>query len=171
MRKVVLFIASSLDGFIAEKNGGIGWLFSDADYGYKKFFASVDALVMGRKTYELAASFGEWPYGSKKCFVFTRKTGKFHDKRVMFSDSLVELVGKLVKSRGKNIWLVGGGEIVSVLLNAGLVHEIIISIHPIILGSGIPLFSRLINRVKLKVKNQKSFKSGLVQIHYVVQKN
>ncbi len=107
----------------------------------------------------------------QKCFVFTRKKQKFHDKRAVFSGSPVGLVGKMVKSRGKNIWLVGGGEIVSVLLNVGLVHEIILSIHPIILGSGVPLFSRTITRVKLKVKSHKCFKSGLVQIHYAVQKN
>jgi dihydrofolate reductase len=74
MPKVVLFIATSLDGYIAGPDGEIDWLFHDADYGYTAFFDSVEVLVMGRKTYELSLSFGEWPYGDKPAYVFTRQT-------------------------------------------------------------------------------------------------
>ena len=92
MRKIVLFIASSLDNFIARKNGDVSWLFTDQDYGYKKFYYSVDVLLVGRKTYEQALSFGEWPYIGKKCYVFTRK--KNFDALLLETDLNVQELSK-----------------------------------------------------------------------------
>ncbi len=168
MRKIVLFIASSLDGFIARENGGTGWLFSDADYGYKKFFASVDTVLVGRKTYEQALGFGSWPFEGKKCVVLSRK--KLRDKRVEFSGDAVSVAKKLKRQKGKNIWLVGGSQIIFALMNAGLVDEIILSIHPIVLGKGIPLFASITRETKFALAGVKRFKSGLAQLHYLKNK-
>ena len=168
MRKIVLFIASSLDGFIAREDGGIDWLFSDGDYGYSKFFKSVDTVIMGRKTYEVSLTFGDYPYNGKKVYVFTRKKSIRPDGNAEFVSDPVSLCKKLKKLPGKNIWLVGGSEIVSVLINAGLVDEIILSTHPIILGSGIPLFNCIKKEIKMRLVKSVKFGSGLLQAHYVV---
>ena len=80
MRKVTLFIACSVDGYIAREKGGIDWLFTDNDYGYKKFYSSIDTILTGRKTYEQALGFGEWPYPGKKCYVLSRKPDNKADK-------------------------------------------------------------------------------------------
>ncbi|MBI2145334.1 dihydrofolate reductase family protein [Candidatus Woesearchaeota archaeon] len=97
MRKVNLFIACSLDGYIAGPKGEIDWLFSDGDYGYSKFYKSVDAIIMGRKTYELSLSFDSWPHTGKKTYVLSRKNNK-PDSRVEFAKDGVELTKKLLKT-------------------------------------------------------------------------
>jgi len=164
MRKVSLFIASSLDGFIARENGGIDWLFH-GNYGYKKFYSSIDTVVMGRKTYDLAKRLEKRPFKSKRIIVFTRRVVK----GVEFSRNPVTTMKSLVKEQGKTIWLIGGGEISKTLVNAGIVDEVILSIHPRILGAGIPLFEGM-RETGLKHVKTKSFKSGLVQITYSVKK-
>ncbi len=143
MRKVILFISSSLDGYIARTDGSVDWLFTDGDYGYKEFYDSIDNVLVGRKTYDQVPEFTKSPFKKKTCFVFTRQTNLENSQNLQFVNNVIETVGQLIRSPGKNIWLVGGSEIISVLLNAYLINEIILSIHPIhpiILGSGIPLF-------------------------------
>jgi dihydrofolate reductase len=166
MRKVVLFIASSLDMFIAREDGSVDWLFTDADYGYSEFYGSVDTVLMGRKTYELALRLGD-NFSGKRCVVFSRGAGKAEGNAEFISDP-VAFTKKLIAEPGKDVWLVGGGEIVSVLLNAGLVREIILSIHPIILGQGIPLFNNIRRTIPLKMIKSEKFESGLVQLRYLV---
>ena len=180
MRKVKLYIASSLDSYIASDNGSIEWLFSDADYGYTKFYDSIDTILVGRKTYDQSLTFEEYPYKGKKVYVFTRnaeiekkkKKKKIHDVEYI-DDDIPNFVRRLVQQPvGNNdIWLLGGGEIVSILLNAGLIDEIILSIHPIILGKGIPLFNNIKKQVKLQLQEFIAFESGLVQLCYCVLKN
>ena len=165
MRKVRLFIASSLDGYIAREDGSVDWLFSDADYGYSECYGSIDAVVMGRKTYEKSLEFEEYPFRGKKAYVFSRSAKK---KGVEFVSDVVGFMKKLVRSKGKDIWLVGGSEIVSTFLNEGLIDEIILSVHPVILGRGIPLFKNVWKEVWLKLQKSLSFDSGLVQIHYTL---
>ncbi|MBM3897097.1 MAG: dihydrofolate reductase [Thaumarchaeota archaeon] len=158
MRKVRLFIASSLDGYIAREDGAVDWLFSDADYGYSEFYDSVDTVIMGIRTYEKSLEFEKHPFKGKKVYVFSRKKGYVSD--------IVGFMKELVSSKGKGIWLVGGSEIVSIFLNKDLIDEIILSIHPVILGGGIPLFKNIEKEVWLKLENSVSFDGGLVQIHY-----
>lgn len=166
MRKLILFIASSLDGYIAREDGGIDWLFSDADYGYSEFYRSTDTVIMGRKTYDQLLGFDEYPYKGKKAHVFTREK-RSGDGRVDFvSSDVASFVRKLKRRKGRDIWLVGGADIVSILLNAGLVDRIILSIHPAVLGRGIPLFKELTREVKMKLTQTISYPSGLVQLHY-----
>jgi len=167
MPKVILFIATSLNGYIAGPVDEIDWLFHDADYGYTAFFDSVEILVMGRKTYELILSFGEWPYGDKPAYVFTHRPPP-DDPRVRFvSGDAAGLIAKLRARTIKNIWLVGGGALVSAFLKEDLIDEFIISIHPQLLGAGIPLFAPGIPRRRLKLLGVTPFVSGLVQLHYI----
>jgi dihydrofolate reductase len=173
MRKVKLFIASSLDCYIAREDGGIDWLYTDADYGYTKFYDSIDTIIVGRKSYDQSLTLDEYPYKGKKVYVFTRKKvrKKNNEQDVEYIDTNIQgFITSLTQSIGKDIWLLGGGEIASVLLNAGLVDEIILSIHPIILGRGIPLLRNIQKEVNLKLENSLSFESGLTQLCYKVLK-
>jgi len=174
MRQVKLFIASSLDCYIAREDGGIDWLYTDADYGYTRFYDSIDTLIVGRKSYDQSLTFDEYPYKGKKVYVFTRKNVRKNNnvQDVEYIDTNIQdFVTSLTQSMGKDIWLLGGGEIVSVLLNAGLVDEVILSIHPIILGAGIPLLRNIQKEVNLKLENSLSFNSGLTQLCYKVLKD
>jgi dihydrofolate reductase len=171
VRKVKLFIASSLDCYIAREDGGIDWLYTDADYGYEKFYDSVDTIIMGRKSYEQSLTFDVYPYKGKKVYVFTRKKVRRNNNEQdceYIDTNIQDFVTNLTQLIGKDIWLLGGGEIVSVLLNAGLVDEIILSIHPIILGTGIPLLKNIQKEVNLKLENSMSFERGLTQLCYKV---
>lgn len=166
MRKVILFIASSLDGFIARTDGSIDWLFTGSDYGYNQFYDSIDTVLVGRKTFDQVLEFSKSPFEKKKCFVFTRRTNLENTQDMQFVNNVIEIVTQLIRSPGKDIWLVGGSEIISVLLNSDMINEIILSIHPIILGSGIPLFRDTRKLSCLRFMNSKTFDSGLVQLHY-----
>ncbi|MDP4173519.1 MAG: dihydrofolate reductase family protein [Bacteroidota bacterium] len=171
MRKVVLFIADSLDGFIARKNDQIDWLFTDGDYGYKAFYESIDTVLMGRKTFQKIIEMGgEYHYSDKINYIFT------HNEDIALKDDYMHVVSKNIshfineikRSPGMNIWLVGGGEVVKYFLNENLLDEIILSIHPKILGDGIPLFPSPLRETDLILKDVLKFESGLVQLHYEV---
>lgn len=109
MKKIRLFIAASLDGYIARISGEVDWLFTDQDYGYDDFFTEVDTVLMGRKTYEQVLEFGEYPYIGKRGFVFYQTRHGERDKNVEFiGENLGEFVDNLRQSSGNNIWLVGG---------------------------------------------------------------
>ena len=166
MRKIKLFIACSLDGFIARGDGGIDWLFN-GDYGYKKFYNSVDTVLMCRKTYELALKLGE-TYKDKRAIVFTRQKNlkKFSD--IEFISDIVSFTKKLKIEKGKDIWLVGGGEIVSVFLNNNLIDEMQIFVHPIILWKGIKLFPNIKKEVRLRLVDTFKFEDGLVKMEYKI---
>lgn len=167
MRKVVLYIASSLDGYIATNSGSVDWLFHDQDYGYKDFLAGIDTVMMGRRTYEQVLTFGDYPYKNIQSFVFSRTHTGERDENVKFiSGDIEELVKVLKKGREKDIWLVGGSEIIQTFMDHDLIDEFIISIHPIILGEGIPLFRAPIPLTKLWFRHSHSFDTGLVQLTY-----
>lgn len=164
-RRLKLFIASSLDGFIARKDGSIDWLFTDADYGYRDFFSSIDTVLVGRKTYEQSLAFFEGaPFSGKLCYVFTRKAGGKAAQVTFVSGEIAEFTRGLKDEPGSDIWLVGGSEIIVSLRH--LIDDFIISVHPVILGGGIPLFTGDWEEKALALVNASSFKSGLVQLHY-----
>ena len=172
MRKISLYIAASLDGFIARRDGSLDWLPQKPpeDFGYKNFIAGVDTLVMGRKTYEHALTLGPWPDTGKRCYVLTRTPGVKHAKHAKFvGGDVVAFVRELRELPGKNIWLMGGGEIVRSCLVAGAVDEIILSIPPVLVGDGVPLFLRRSVPTALTLRNCHSFPGGLVQLAYDVQ--
>jgi dihydrofolate reductase len=166
MRKLVLYIATSLDGYIAGPAGEIDWLFTDQDYGYAEFFAGVDAVVMGRKTYELTLSFGEYPYPGTRSFVFSRSEHAADANVTFISQDVGSFIANLKREAGKNIWLVGGGEIVRECLQHDLIDDFRIFIHPLVLGAGIPLFPNGVARRALRFVHSQHFNTGLVELGY-----
>lgn len=162
MTKVILYIATSLDGFIARKNGDVDWLFADQDYGYSEFYKKIGIVVMGNKTYKQALSFGE-SYSGKECYVFSRKKKGKNGNAVFVSGDVRKFVKKL---KDKNIWLAGGAEIIKEFLRYDLIDDFMIFVHPILLGEGIPLFKGSFAEKKLKLVNIKRYSSGLVSLHY-----
>jgi len=167
MRKVKLFIASSLDGFIAGPGEDISWLFSYSDYGYKDFYNSIDTTLSGYNTYRLALSFGSFPYPDKTNYVFSRLHQHSEESPVIIvATNPARFVRDLKEKSGKDIWLVGGGQLNTLLLNEDLIDEMVISIHPIILGKGIPLFGGNSKQSTLNMIRSESFESGLLQVTY-----
>ena len=167
MKKVILFIAISLDGYIASKDGSIDWLFTDSDYGTNAFMKSIDTILMGRKTYEQAVEFGLDFYKGKKIYVFTKsKKLKAAEGCEIINEDVISFTKKLIKKKGKNIWLMGGGELSSSFQKKNLINEYSLFVHPIILGEGIPLFKNLSKVSTLELKSYKRFDSGLVRINY-----
>jgi dihydrofolate reductase len=168
MRKIRLFIASSLDGYIARTSGDVDWLFTDQDYGYTEFLAEVDTVIMGNKTYQQVLSFGEYPYKGKKSFVFSKTLQGETDNNVEFvGGDLKSFINTLRQSSDRDIWLVGGGETIHYFMKHRFVDELILSIHPIILGDGIPLIVKDASlETALELKNVKSYDSGLLQVSY-----
>lgn len=171
MTQIKLFIATSLDGYIADPEGQVNWLFTDSDYGYTPFFESIEILVMGRRTYDQILSFGEWPYGTKTTFVFTRDPQRhpspLDPSPVQFTCQTVQLwMESLDPPSSGDIWLVGGAALIALFRQARLIDHYILSIHPIILGSGIPLFAGEQPEQDLKLIRAEPYASGLVQVHY-----
>lgn len=167
MPEVVLFIATSLDGYIASPDGTVDWLFHDADYGYTEFMASVDAVVMGRKTWEQARTFEDVPFAGKQVFVFSRLQCDSSDDRIRFvQEDPSTTIPEIQVSVQKDIWLVGGGDLIQQFIDNNLINEFRIFVHPIILGEGIPLFPRQSGRTDLSFESSQSFPSGLVELRY-----
>ena len=170
MTRCSVFIATSLDGFIARENGAIDWLSiverPDEDYGYAKFFDSVDTLVIGRKTYETVLGFAAWPYAKKRVVVMTHATRTPKHDEQFFSGDPRALVDTLAGS--KRIY-VDGGSVIRQFIAEKLVTDLTLSIVPVLLGTGIRLFDRLPSDVRLELLSARDFESGLVQIHYVTR--
>ena len=169
-RRVVVFIATSLDGYIARPNGDVDWLFTDQDYGYSEFIAGVDTIIMGRKSYQTIVDLGEWPYAAMNVYVYTRRPTHPDDPRVTFTSvPPVELVEELRKWPGRDIWVLGGGELIGVFLDAGLIEDATIAVHPVFLGDGIPLIPRGTRTTWLNLVGQKWYENGLVILSYTVR--
>lgn len=173
MRKISLFIASSLDGYIARESGEIDWLFTDQDYGYTEFLAKVDTIIMGNKTYQQVLGFDDYPYNDKEVFVFSQTQQQEINNNVKYvSSDWQDFINNLRQSSGRDIWLVGGAQMIYFFLKHNFIDELILSIHPIILGSGIPLiFSDRTLETELELKNMKTFDTGLVQLSYNLKSN
>jgi len=168
MPKIIVYIATSLDGYIAREDGSIDWLPESAESGYDAFYKSIDAVIMGKTTYDQVLTFGEYPYKDKKSFVFTTTNQKKNENVEFVSD-----VNKFVKDgfngMGKNIWLVGGAQIITSFLKQKAVDEIIVTIIPVILGKGLPLFKNTGNEIKLELIKTKKY-AQLVDLHYKILK-
>jgi len=173
--KASVYIATSLDGFIARKNGELDWLpGSDGqdggeDYGYHEFMNTVDRLVMGRNTYEMVLSFGQWPYRKKRVVVLSRRPvqipAELAEMVESSSASPAQLFKELHESGAKHLY-VDGGKTIQGFLNAGLIDEMIITRIPILIGSGIPLFGPLTRDQRLLHLETRSFDNGFVQSRY-----
>lgn len=166
MRKVILNLAVSLDGFIEGPNGEYDWCFTDQDYGMTDFMERIDAVLFGRKSYELLIEMDKNPYPDKAKYVFSRTIQALDSHTMIISKEAEEEVKKLKKGDGKDIWLFGGAELTTTFINARLIDELLLSIHPILLGSGKPLFAGLNERSHFKLLDAKTFDTGLVQVSY-----
>lgn len=169
-RKVIVYIAASLDGYIAGKNDSLDFLKTveapPEDYGYADFVQSVDTVIMGRKTYDIVMGFGmPWSHTGKKAYVISRSK-KGSDDNVEYHDNAPELIAQLKQADGKNIFIDGGSELIHQLMQSGLVDTFIISVIPALLGEGIPLFRPGFEALKLKLLRSTTFPSGLVQLWY-----
>jgi dihydrofolate reductase len=180
MRKVKYFVANSLDNYIARKDGGVDWLFMDGtDYGMDEFFGSIDAVLLGRKTYEFALSQNPRPKkkskkakndSGMKSYVFSQTLKDLGDEdAILVSENAGEFVRSLKKESGRDIWLMGGGGLVASLLAENVVDEIGLNIHPVLLGSGIPLFPEFGKQLNLELLACKAHKNGCVQVTYHVK--
>ena len=169
MRKIILFIASSLDGYIAKTDGDVGWLPVSGSSGYDNFYKSIDTVIMGKTTYDQVLTFGAYPYQDKKSYVFTRNSDQKKDEHINFVNDVKKLAENLLSNPGMNIWLVGGSKIISNFMNLGFVDEIIISIIPVVLGNGIPLFTDIQKETKFELIKTTDYDT-LVELHYKILK-
>lgn len=165
-----VFIATSLDGFIARADGGIDWLslveMPGEDYGYGRFAASIDALIMGRNTYDTALGFEAWPYAGKRVIVLSnRPFDPKHGEESRSGADLPALVEELANDGVQRVY-VDGGNVIRQFLAAGLIDDLTLSIIPIVLGSGKPLFGELGVELPLHLESTHSWPSGLAQLRY-----
>lgn len=169
-RKVVLYIATSLDGYIARANGDVDWLSivedEQEDYGYNDLYHSIDTALMGRKTYEQILQFGEFPYKGKRCYVISTQDIENTDDVIFVHNDVGDFLRSLTNEVGSNIWLIGGAELIKYFYENDLIDEYIISIIPVVLGEGIPLFIGCRKEQKLELTYTETYASGLVQVHY-----
>ena len=170
-RKVILYIATSLDGYIAKPNDDLSFLSivekEGEDYGYADFIKSVDTVIIGRKTYDwVMANVPEFVHADKNSFIITRTARPDIGKAKFYTGNLKDLIIKLKAEQGKNIFVDGGAEIVHELLKENLIDEFIISIIPILVGDGLKLFKDGRPEQKLELISTKQFDKGLTQLHY-----
>ncbi|MBL7900762.1 MAG: dihydrofolate reductase [Bacteroidia bacterium] len=175
-RKVIVYIATSLDGYIAKPNDDLDFLSiveqEGQDYGYADFIKTVDTVVVGRKTYDKVISMGfDFPHADKNAYIITRTPRPNIGSVKFYTEDLKALVDKLKTEKGKNIFCDGGAEIVNELLKHDLIDEFIISIIPILVGNGTKLFKDNRPEQKLELISVKSFEKGLTQLHYKRAKN
>ena len=166
-RKVILNLAVSLDGFIEGPNGEFDWCLGDQDYGMKAFMKNIDSIFMGRKSYEVAMKYeGKNPYPKLITYVFSNTLKEAYKGTRIVSGKLAEEVRKITREKGKNIWLFGGASLVTGFLNEGLIDQLQLAVHPIILGGGKLLFQGIKDRIPFNLKAAKKYSSGLVQLFY-----
>lgn len=172
--KISVFIATSIDGYIAKKNNDIDWLTQftpptgedeDKDCGFSKFFSSVDALVMGRNTYNVVSHFDPWPYEGKRVIVLSSTLTSVCKQAELFNGDITQLIKELHDDGVKHIY-VDGGATISQFMNIGLIDQLIISLIPVVLGSGIPLFSKIVDDKWFRLDSSQVFSNGLVQLRY-----
>jgi dihydrofolate reductase len=170
VRKVILYIATSLDGFIADQNHGLDWLENfphpeGEDYGYGEMISRIDTTLMGRETFRFLENFqGPFPYPDTKNYVFTQSLKSTDFPVEIVSENAVAFVTRLKNEPGKDIWLVGGGKLNATLANAGLIDEIILTQIPVFLGLGIPVFSGLEKVIGLPNTQCKMYREGVIQL-------
>ncbi len=169
MRKVILNLAVSLDGFIEGRQGEYDWCFVDQDYGMTEFLEHVDAIFFGRKSYERLLQTEPDPYPEKQKYVFSNSLVVAPAGSQLVHGNIQKEVHAIKNGAGKDIWLFGGAGLTTTLLNAGVVDELQLAIHPLLLGQGKALFSHLARKIALQLKEMKKYSTGLVQLIYAVR--
>jgi len=177
MRKISLFIAMSVDGYIAKPNDDLSFLKlvekEGEDYGYAEFTDSIDTLIVGRKTYEyVLKNIGSSHYdnGNRDVYVITGTERSDVGRTIFYTGDLTKSIEKLKSEDGKNIYCDGGAEVINELLKQDLIDEFVISVIPILLGNGTRLFKDGRPEQTLKLITAKTFETGLTQLHYSKEK-
>ena len=172
MTETIYYVAGSLDGYIATSDGGVDWLSrfhgTGEEHGAGDLEASVDALLLGSHTYEFALKLGHWPSPDKPSWVFTKRNLRvLHPSITLTAQSPREIV-ELLTARGmRRAWLMGGGKLAASFHGEGLISRYVISVFPILLGSGVPVFAPHVSKPDaLRLVSAKPFKSGIVQLTY-----
>ena len=177
MARIVYYVAASVDGFIADSSGGVGWLpdGESDDYRYAEFYTGVEALVMGRRTYDQVLGFGEWPYPGKPAYVFTQSPPADGPQGVQFvRGGVVDFARGIADRHAGTVWLVGGADLAGQFRQSGLIDEYLVFVIPVILGRGIPLTSprhsgesRNPPPTPLKLVESQSYDDGVVMLRYL----
>jgi dihydrofolate reductase len=166
MRKIILNIAVSLDGFIEGPNGEFDWCFTDQDYGMRDFLIRIDAIFFGRKSYELMLKMSKNPFPDKIKYVFSKTEKYTEDKTKSVNRDVNKEISSIKNQTGKDIWLFGGAGIITTLINHGLVDELQLAVHPLLLGQGKPLFKDINGIIEFALIDTKTYSTGLVQLFY-----
>jgi dihydrofolate reductase len=174
MRKVIFRLANSLDNYIARKDGAIDWILSSEETAsaMTEFWKTIDAVVIGRKTYEPVLKSGKpFPtFPGIKNYVLSRTLKESPDKNIeLIRKDAVEFIRTLKTEEGKDIFVMGGGMLARPLFEANLIDEVGVNIHPVLLGSGIPLFHEMIHQIDLELIKCETFKNGCVSVTYRVK--
>ncbi len=177
MRKVILNLAVSLDGFIEGPNGEIDWCIMDDDMNFDAFLSGIDTMFYGRVSYDAWGNFQPdentsaaekmmWQsIHSKNKFVFSHQQRQ-DDKATFINSGIADKVTAIKKQPGKDIWLYGGANLIKTFIHSGLIDLYKVSVHPVVLGSGKPLFEDVKERIGLKLKNTNVYRSGVVELTY-----
>jgi len=169
MRKVVLGVGISLDGYIARPNGAVDFLFMPKDYSMAPFFKRIDTAVMGRKSYEMGLKLGGGKISSygMKCYVFSRTLASIaHEDFTIVKEPLKPFVEALRKKKGKDIWLMGGGELTRAFLQDDLVDELYLGVVPVLIGEGIPAFPGGFPQRDFALVENKTYSKGMIALRY-----
>jgi len=166
-----IFIAQSLDGYIARPDGGIDWLrpFDSVDYGYERFLAEIGTVIMGRASYELARSFGDWHYPAQRSLVVTSRPldDDAPPTVTRVGADFNKLVNALRAAGGKDVWVMGGARTINAFLAHGAIDRIDLFLVPVLLGDGIPLFAAGRPESTLKLAGTQTYDKGLARLSYV----
>jgi dihydrofolate reductase len=177
-RKIILDLAVTLDGYIEGKNGEVDWCVMDSEMGFVDFLNQIDSILYGRKSYDLWGQYtpemepteteqAMWNLvHSKHKYVFSRTQKGTEHKATYINDHILEEITSLKNMPGKDIWLYGGASLITTFIQLGLVDEFRLSVHPVILGEGKPLFVDIEQRLNLQLVNTRAFSSGVVQLIY-----
>lgn len=177
-RRIILDLAVTLDGYIEGKNGEVDWCIMDPELEFNQFLSQIDTILYGRKSYDQWGQYTPnnedsdadkqfWALvHSKEKYVFSRTLQGTDHKAVFINDHILEEVNKIKRKPGKDIWLYGGANLITTFIQLGLVDEFRLSVHPLVLGEGKPLFADIKHRLNLKLAHTRTFSSGLVQLIY-----
>ncbi len=165
MRKIILNLAVSLDGFIEGPNGEFDWCFTDQDYGMTDFLKGIDTIFFGRRSYDVLLNMEKDPYPDKAKVVFSENPDYVPKNAIALKLDYQKIIG-LKELRGNDIWLFGGADLFNKFLYMDLVDELQLSVHPLLLGKGTLLFTQKEKIIRFKLVETKSYSSGLVQLIY-----
>ncbi|MDP9111242.1 MAG: dihydrofolate reductase family protein [Candidatus Eremiobacteraeota bacterium] len=169
MANIVLYLAASLDGFIADRDGGVDWItpFQNDDFGFQAFLETIDVLIMGRRTYDQARSFESWPYAGKRLILLTSKpVGSLPDGGEIVRGEISGLSARLRTHDGGDVWVAGGAKTMGAFLTAGEIDRIELHVLPLILGEGLRMFEGIGSTVPFHLENSTLFRNGIAKLTY-----